>query len=487
MWSVNGRAGAAMRGAWASPALMTLFNTVARILAVVGVLPFVLSRFTPGDVSLFYLFHSVISLQMLAGGGFVPTFARFIAHSLAVVSTPGEGDSGTGRVSSDCSDGRQLAALVGTLRRIFLVLSLLSFPVMAGCGSLLLITPVAASSSELDSWAAWAIVAAVTPLSLYASQYSAVLQGASRVAEEQRWAGVYCLAATLISICVLSVGGGLLALVAVNQVFQLVTFVRLYRMTSSTLRSLPYRSEEDRYSSSAFRMVWPNAWRSFLGVAIYSGIVSGSGLIFAQVTPSNLMAEFLLGLRIIAAVSEVSRAPFYSLIPHFNRLRACGKIEALQAAAQQSMLQSHLGFLALFGAAPVLCLYLLPLIRSNVAFPSMLFWSLLGISVYVERWGAMHLQIYSTTSDIIWHWLNGFTGVLWLILILVLTPVIGLYSYPVGMLVANSLIYTPISVQRSLKSMGCSWWAFERHCVVPANVCFCFCIVCLWIVQPWNL
>jgi hypothetical protein len=92
----------------------------------------------------------------------------------------------------------------------------------------------------------------------------------------------------------------------------------------------------------------------------------------------------------------------------------------------------------------------------------------LGLAALTERFGAMHLQVYSTTNHIIWHWLNGITGLLWLGLMLALVPWIGLYAYPTGMLIAYIVFYSRVSMRRSHASLGISFWTFECHGLLPA-------------------
>ena len=50
------------------------------------VLPLILSRFSTEEIVLWYLFNSIIILQLLADLGFSPTFSRVIAYSVAGAS-----------------------------------------------------------------------------------------------------------------------------------------------------------------------------------------------------------------------------------------------------------------------------------------------------------------------------------------------------------------------------------------------------------------
>ncbi|MFC0181195.1 hypothetical protein ACFFJX_00845 [Pseudarcicella hirudinis] len=52
-----------------------------KALALFGVLPLVLKQFAPGDVVLWYLFSTIISLQSIVDFGFRQTFLRVISYA----------------------------------------------------------------------------------------------------------------------------------------------------------------------------------------------------------------------------------------------------------------------------------------------------------------------------------------------------------------------------------------------------------------------
>jgi hypothetical protein len=460
---------------WESPVMMTWLNTTARVISFATVLPLVLRQFTPADISLYYLFWSVVTLQLMAGSGFLPTFARFVSYALAGAKdsdfeTLGRGHQTT--LANGTIDAEALSRIVATLHRVFLVLSLASIPVMAVVGTLLLHRPVAQSADPAHAWLAWGLILAVTPLTLYANQFSALLQGSNRIALEQRWSALFVILGSISGLIALLCGGGLLSLIAVNQFWQIMSFLRLRWLATRVLAALPYHAGQATYSAAIFRAIWPSSWKSFIGAVASAGISSASGLVFAQRITGAPLAEFLFGLRIMGVVSEVSRAPFYTKLPYFNALRVKGDLQELGRRAHQAMRRTYFVFLVLFFAAPIAAAIALPLIKSNIAFPSTLFWCALGFATLVERCGAMHLQLYSTTNDIIWHWMNGITGAIWIGLMLLLLPWMNLQAFPVAMAIAYVGFYSWIAARKSLNSLGLTFWRFEWTCGLPALAVF---------------
>jgi hypothetical protein len=72
---------------WNSPTLMTWGSFATRSLSLIVVLPLVLNRLNTAEISLWYLFSTVIGLQLLADMGFSPTFSRVIAYGMGGLST----------------------------------------------------------------------------------------------------------------------------------------------------------------------------------------------------------------------------------------------------------------------------------------------------------------------------------------------------------------------------------------------------------------
>lgn len=451
--------------------MMTWLNTAARVLSLAAVLPFILRQFEPGDIALYYLFTAIITLQLMVGSGFVPTFARFVTYVLSGARFSDLVNLRTGSLPTIAKaepDHAVLSDLLGTLRQVFFWLAVTSVPVAGLIGYVMMQKPIAQSTDTASAWTAWGVVILITPLVLYANNYSAFLQGANRIALEQRWSAIFVILGSLSGVLVVATGGGLLPLIVSNQVWQIASFFRLRWLAGRVARELGNTPGSGRFNRDLFRSIWPASWRSLVGVVTSNGVTAGTGLIFAQFFAAKPLAEFLFGLRIMSIAAEISRAPFYSKLPVFNSLRARAELTTLSRQASRGMMLSYVGFIALFLAAPIGAAWVLPLIGSNISFPSTPYWIALGLAVLVERYGAMHIQIYSTTNHIIWHWLNGLTGIVWVALMLVFIPQLGLYAYPVAMFVSYLLIYTQIAVRRSILSLQVDYFRFERKAFIPA-------------------
>lgn len=462
------------RKLWDSPMFMTWLNIGSRMVSLLVVLPMVLRRFDPADISLYYLFASIISLQLMCGSGFVPTLARFVTFVLAGARLEDLVKNRLGRsvglLGNRALAPETLAVLLATMRRTFAWVVAISTPLAAVIGTLLLVKPVGQSPDATAAWGAWIVVIVATPFVLLSNRYSAFLQGANRIALDQRWSALFVIFGAVSGVSVMLAGGGLFALILANQLWQVAGFFRLRWLSAKILRDLAPALPKAKPSRECFSAVWPAAWRSLVGVLAINGVTSALGLMFAQFLAPKPLAELLLGVRIITLIAEISRAPFYSRIPRFNALRAEGRINELASLAMRSMRIAYLAFVVMALLAPVVASVALPLIGSQIDFPSSGFWFWLAGAHLIERMGAMHVQLYSTTNHIVWHWLNGISGLCWILLLLLLLPRYGLIAYPCSMLIAYLLCYSTLAVRFSLRSINWKYWMFEKKSFVPAAV-----------------
>ena len=122
---------------------------------------------------------------------------------------------------------------------------------------------------------------------------------------------------------------------------------------------------------------------------------------------------------------------------------------------------------------------LLKFVGSNAEFVTPLLWGVMGLSMFAERYGAMHIQLYSTTNHIIWHTANGVAGLIYLAVALTLFNRIGVYAFPVGTLAGYLGFYCWYSAIYSYKTFGLKFWNFEKNTSffpLILMILFCFSI-----------
>ena len=161
-------------------------------------------------------------------------------------------------------------------------------------------------------------------------------------------------------------------------------------------------------------------------------------------------------------ISQFSQAPFYSKLPVLARLRSEGNLEKQIQVAKWGMTLAYWTYVAGFIGIGLLATPLLRLIGSNAEFVSPLLWGIMGLSMFAERYGAMHINLYSTTNHIINHIANGVAGIIYLVVSLTLFRTIGVYAFPLGTLTGYLGFYCWYSAMHSYKAFGLNFWDFDR-------------------------
>jgi len=458
---------ASLQRAWESPTLMTWGMFAVRASSFVVVLPLVLTRLSPAEVVVWFLLATLLSTQWLMDLGFGSTMSRVVAYALA-----GATDAKGFREARTETQVRPpnwdlMARVVGSLRRIYFMLALASVAIIALVGSIALAAPVSRVAEPMHAWAAWLVVLALYPLGLWSNLYSSYLEGTNRVALVRRWDIFFGLGGIASSLLVLLLGGKLLALVIASQAWVLARIPRHpARCLPPAERRFPGfpRTPPDR---ALIAELWPAAWRAAVGSVMSYGVIYASNLLVGQSRDTALAASYLLSMRVIEMVDQFAMAPFYSRLPVLARLRAQNLLEELSASARLGMLRAYWTFVAGFLAFAFFAEPLLHLAGSHTAFVPPALWTILGLAYFLHRYGAMHVQLYSTTNHITSHVADSVSGAIFAVLALLLFPRIGIHAVPVALLAAYLCFYSWYTPMLSYRSIGTSFLRFERAVLLP--------------------
>jgi hypothetical protein len=455
---------------WNSPTLTTWGSLATRLSGVVVILPLALIRFAPAEVAVWQLFATLITLTLLFDFGLSPTFSRFLAYARAGAPLEAMGDMRQPALTSTSASPNETAARVfSTLMWLYPRLGGTIVILLSLVGTLALERPIAQTVDHQAAWIAWAVVLASSLFGFLGNAYAAALQGMNSIAPLRRWEVATGLAQIVSALVVLSLHGGLLALVATYQgwvVFNCWRNRRLLRHLHPALFSLSAARDD-----AVLAVMWPATWRSGIGVLMSQGIIQSSGVIYSQLAPAAEVASYLLALRVITAISQFAQAPFYSKLPRLSELQASRQRDHLLKIAQRGMHLAHWIFVFGVLAAAALLRPLLSGIGSHTRFVTPEVWALIGLAFFVERFGAMHLQLYSLTNHIVWHIANGLTGIIMIVLATLLYPTLQALAYPLAMLAAYAGFYAVYSARRSVREHGIPFLAFEsRASLAPACV-----------------
>jgi O-antigen/teichoic acid export membrane protein len=477
---------------WHSPAFTTWASLATRSLSVVLVLPLVLRQFGAEEVALWQIFTSLMSLQLIADMGFGITGARMLAYAMGGATNLSDSVATSPRPTNSDPNWSLIVVVLATLRVIFNRLGWILAIALSVGGTLTLLRPISQLNgaqphepwpvtNTTQAWIAWGVVFLTTVITFRANLYSAFLQGINEVALLRRWETLFGLGAIGSSFLVLSLRGGLLALVLSNQLWIIGSAWRNRRIARRVLDGRFAQFPAPQYHPEVFAAIWPRAWRSAIGALMSQGLMQLSSLIYAQQRDSKAVATYLLAVRLIQALTQISQAPFYTKLPVMAKFYAENRTDALVSLARRGMALAFWSFTLPFIILGALGNDILNRIGSPVTFPDPTLWTFLGLAAYTERQGAMHIQLYTTTNHIVWHIANGVAGTIFIITAWLAFPYLGVLALPIGMLMGNLLFYCPYSAFHSYRRFSMPFPKFEMQTMFGPLVV----MIVVWFSTLW--
>ncbi len=472
---------------WHSATLMTWISMSTRIGGLAILVPIVLTRLSAPEVLIWQMIASITILITLADFGFNPTFARIIAFARGG-GTMGQlvagGRGGAGLPSDDRSESALsiygvLIAQATVYRRLILIAAIIS----AVGGTLALWRPIAMMEHSIDGWVAWICAAAAGLLILANGANVAVLTGFDRIALARRLDAIVSVLQLASTSVVALAGFGLVGIVLCYSLWMIPLFVLNHRYGRAAAMTVPRAEQapDPRLTGE----IWRSAWRSGVGIIASTGIIQASGLVYAQIASVADAAAYLLLLRAVTVAAQLSQAPFYSRLPRMAQLRAEGRIGEVADLARRGM---GLAFWTYVVTALGLLLVAPPALRligSSVSFPDAAVSFVLVAAFFVERYCAMHIQIYSLTHHIIWHIMNGVTGGLMITFGLMLLPLVGQLALPLAILLGYMAFFAWYGSSLSLRSLSAVRWGFELRTSVAPGLLLLACFVASGVPVVW--
>lgn len=446
-----------------SATLNTWASIGVRTLNLIVLIPFILKKFDASEITIWYLFSTVMSFNFVFDMGFSTTFIRGIAYGMGGANSLGSKEA-NGQPNIEF-----LSKIWRNIRVIYLFLTLIVLVAISTLGSWVVLKPISLLINDRDGWIAWCFVVFGTVLTFWGNIFSIYLQGVNKIAILRRFETIFSLCSIFSSIIVIQVGWGFLSLVIVNQFWNVMSITRNLWICN---KDIIYIEINKRFTfdidKELLNEIWSSSWKSAIGVLMSYGIINSTTVFFAQSDDSASSASYLFSFRILQVLINFSMAPFYSKIPLLSKMYVIGNYNELTTIAKKGMRLSHLSFVLPAIIIGIIAPFAINLLHSNVEFLDKKIWSVLILAYFIERFGAMHIQLYSVTNIIIWHIANSITGVILFLLLYFLIPKYGYYAFPISMLIAYSSFYSWFAAGKSYSHFKIKFIDFEATVALPA-------------------
>ncbi len=427
---------------------MSWVSQWVRLAAVFVVWPLALRQYSLPEVLLWQVFNIVFLLQSLADFGLSSVISRYAA---AARFAPVPGGISGGTAESRLAELRSASERL--YRRVAWCGGAVLLPVTAVIGVRVPELSVAGSGTTiLGGWCAWAATAIAFVVNLRTGVWGAILQGDGRLVRFRRVEALVGGLSTLMIVVGLIFVGGLLPMALANLLASLALAVWCRR-------TLGRKSGES--GGGLVAEIWSQAWRAGVGMLSTSGVAQVAALVVAMHASSGEAATYLLAWRVISILSQLSQPPFYARLPEFGALAAAGSRDKLLRNARIAIGRS----LGLFSAGYVVLGFvgpeLLQILGAQVDWASPTLWVLFGVTIFLERYGAMQLQLDTLGHTVRWHIANGVAGLIAVSAMLLTRETLGVLAVPAGLLLGNVAFYCPYARHLSKKRFGWTWRSFD--------------------------
>ena len=290
--------------------------------------------------------------------------------------------------------------VMGTIHKVGIFSAGVIFILLITLGSMALIQPISLISNQSSIWIAWLYFVA-TSLVTFGEITRIIFKDLGMLLSIEDGEAF---------VNIISIFAGIIALTKVwitrldlfqQAVFALGLIGRRY-LALSLLSKQKLKIKYSSFDYNIFLIIWSKTWRTTCGVIMHSGIFRLTPVFFAQLSSdAMLMASFGLTFKLMTTIVDLSKAPFYSKLPKLAK-KFFSDFENAYLLIKNRFFLSLLLFsitVILIGAFGSKILLLLD---SKTELCSELFWVCLGIGFFVERYSAMHLNIYTLSNHIIW-------------------------------------------------------------------------------------
>lgn len=429
---------------------------------LVILLPLLIDLLNDSDIAIWYLFSNVIGLQLLIDSGFSGNFIRYISFALNGNRSIFDKSSNESIAITDVDFLRTISFAMTEIYKVLIVIFVLLYLTL-GFYSFRL--PIQLTTNSNLGWIVWTFTLISLPILIYGGKYSNILQGLNKIPLLRLWETVFNLFSSIFSVGIL---------LATESIYLVIFSLYCWSLLSVLRNYLTVRKIEQMTSGnmdfSILKKMKPklllNSLKSGFGVFMAQGITYSMAFFFANKLDPSSLSTYLVTSGVIINIRNFSQAPFYSKIPFFATLTAQQNFKELEINLKKSMFQVYLIF---FSSSVLLYLLFWGYIEYNsVSF--MLdekLWFVLTLAFFLERYGAMHIQIYSLSNHILWHIHNGVSGAITIFFVVIIYQYSPLYSYPLALLISCLLFYSIYGPYYSYKFLNTSFWKFEKKLFFP--------------------
>lgn len=365
------------------------------------VIPFLVTRLSPEEVGIWYIFIAVQGLAFITDFGFQPTFTRAFAAAHAGATHLIRQGLGEAPVEGGGSNQRLVGEIMSAARIFYALLAGSVLLLLLAFGLPYVTALVSRGHSDLmTAQIAWGIFAVGIALNLCVQWIGPALMGGGRIVANYRFIIVNRLGFAVGGIATLIAGFGLVGLAVsqiVAQLLALATVIPALRKVSGERGS-----GVDRRAGvhEVLKTIWPNASR--MGAVAIGAFLITRFSMFAVSTFAGLAAvgTYAISLQILSAVNGVAQMPMQVAMPQLVAARVARDRQELKRMFLLSMAM----FLGLFVIGAIAAVTIVPellsLTHSRVALLPLPTLALLAVILMLEGFHSNAAFFITTANEV---------------------------------------------------------------------------------------
>ena len=451
---------------WNSPTLTTWASLIVLSANTVFVLPLVLTKFSVEETNLWFVFMTIFRFKDIFDFGLKNNISRLYSYACGGVKDLDNLTTVKG-VQIKEPNYQLIASIYSQSLKYYVIVFYSSIVVLGIVGYFSLFKLI---EGDIPNWIAGIVLLIGSCIFLFGNLFTSYLIGINQVALLKRWDTLFGLLTSLSIIIVMIFIPSLLNIMLVMNFWVIVNVIRNYFLVKNTRNDflVEYRKEKKSTFLPVKKNILDPSWKTFVAGIAGTGTKYGLNLIIANLVSADISAPYLLVDRLLDQLKEVSRAPFYSKIPRFSKLRAQNNIITLVKEVKLAMLFSYsVNFVGIVGLLFVGD-FIISLIGSKVSLVSITMLACMSFYLFIERFTAMHLQFYTFMENkVIGHIGLIVTGLLLLGLTVLLFPFYSIMSVPIAGFFSYLLFYSWFVAVKNYRVLKTSFFRFEKKLIIP--------------------
>ncbi len=449
-----------------SSSFYSWLSKVIKGLIFLGFFYYSASILNPEEATVFMIMVTLISIRGIFDFGFIATFVRIISYVNNKDSTEIQNTFNFDFSKTDINEIYIVFEWI--YKRLFLII----IPIFLIIGFFSLSNPIDRLENKILAWYAFFVSFAGVIFMLNHARFSSILTGYNLIPLQKKieiyiffplfiliYIGIYLKLHFFWITLFFSSGYFILYLVTKRKVFKVIPGLK--------------KIKKENLNMNLARQIFTAAWKTGLGILLTMGAINFSAIYLGQVAPSDIASKYLIAQRLIIVISEYAYIPFLVILPTISRFYAAGKIENLK---RESFFRKKIVLSLTLILSSILFFfteYIIPIFDESFGFVSFNIWVILVIYSFLEKSGAMNLQIQMTNNNVHMHKINGIAGLLIFILFPMFYNLFGINGAPVSLIIVFMFFYYPYSFYLLKKEQKINIFKFDLFWTfIPLSILF---------------